>query len=112
VSPFDIVIRALDKVKRGEDLRSARCRDAIRFLDQRFMNPSPFVIGQRPEHSIEIKTKVNFYTGILSCCKFYVKDLENTGCSFSLVTDDEELINLAEENEISVLSSAEWACRF
>jgi hypothetical protein len=52
------------------------------------------------------------YQSVLECCLFFMEDLKNTDCAFSLVTDHQELIDLAARFEIPCINSVSWASRF
>jgi hypothetical protein len=106
------VIRGLDKGKSGSETRNVKSREAIRYLEQRFLYPTPYLYGQRPEEVIQVENVPKGFLGIISCCKYFVQDLENTGCEFFLVTDDAELALIAKEHSINVLGSVDWSSKF
>ena len=106
-------IQTLDKLKKGGDPRNVNAREAIRYLEQRFQYPTPYLVGQRPEDVKSVSVNASRgYQSVLECCLFFMEDLKNTDCAFSLVTDHQELIDLAARFEIPCINSVSWASRF
>jgi hypothetical protein len=78
---------------------------AIRYLDQRLKNPSPFLIGQKPEEESAIESAPRPFQRILGSCLFYLeKSGHRLAGDFFLITEDEKLTQVAVSFGIRVVS--------
>lgn len=109
-----VVIRNLDFLKKGGNVVSQQARESIRYLEQRFRYPSPYLYGEMPEQEtrasrpdLEIPT---MFSSILGACETFkgISDQRDGDGKFYLVSDNEELAELAQKLGFETLSSKEW----
>ena len=108
------VIQALDIMKK-ENIHAVQAREAIRYLEQRFKYPSPFLIGQKPDETASCWSSEGVFEGItipnslqkiLKACLFFQNQSVQRICGdgFYLVTDTLELKETALHLKIPQIS--------
>ncbi|KAJ3000967.1 hypothetical protein HDV02_000036 [Globomyces sp. JEL0801] len=117
VIPLD-VIQSLDRLKKGTEKINTQARDAIRYLEDRFKFPSPYLIGQKPEETKEVWNPDGSYAGqyiprnyqsILGCLLYFQKiSNEREAGGFAFVTDNQELCDITKELNIDTIDVYNW----
>ena len=115
------VIQMLDVLKKGH-IHAIQAREAIRYLEQRFKYPSPWLIGQKPEERAVCWEPDGTFQGaiipaplqrILGACLFFQSQSVQRirGGDFYLITDHEELHDMALHLSVPVMSIYDFSKR-
>lgn len=104
----------LDRNKSGTEPRNIKTRETIRYLEQRFKYPSPYIVGQKSDETM-LYTNSNVYipgtyVKFLGCCLYFHRQLKNQ--KVFLVTDNDELRMLAEGFGMYVIDSGTWQATY
>lgn len=91
-----------------------QAREVIRYLEQRFRYPSPYLCGEMPEQETRASRQdleiPQMYSSILGACETFkgMSDQRDEG-KFYLVCDNEELTDLANKLGFETLNAKQWS---